>query len=100
MVSRDAESAERSASNGLALRSADFASRLTIDQNDANVHYIRLGQARLEQVAGRLEEMIGIVPFQRVVGLKGATPVPRLRIRNRAGRVGRPVFAVGAAAED
>src|SRR5262249_47625606 len=71
------------------------------DQDNAHVHDVGLGQPRLEQVAGRLEERVGVVAGQeggRVEPLfLGAAEGPL--VGDRPGAVGGSVLAVGAAAE-
>src|SRR5215470_2175723 len=72
------------------------------NQKDAHVHHVGLGEPGLEQVAGGLEEVIGIVPIEkglRVEAKERRCAADRIGIGQGAGGVGRPILAVGAATE-
>ncbi len=73
-----------------------------IHQDDTNIHNVGPGQTGPNQAANFLKEMVGIVGIQVLFGVQRVSfsCSPNLGIDASTGRVGRPVFAVGAATEN
>src|SRR5512143_3816569 len=71
-------------------------------KEDAKVHDVRPGRAGHDQVAGLLEEAVGIVVLEVLERNEAEGPgrLDRPGIGPSAGRVGRAVDAVGPEAED
>ena len=76
-------------------------SSLITDEKDAQVHDVGLRQAGAEQIAGGVKKCVRVVPAEKVGGIEteGSRPVESGGIADRAGGVGRAVFAVGAGGE-
>src|SRR5438132_5421855 len=73
--------------------------RLT-DDNHAHVHDVGLRQPGEQEAAGKLEEVIGIVPLEKGSGREAGGAGPSVGVGDGARGVGGAVLAVGAAAEN
>lgn len=75
---------------------------LAVDHDDSNIANVGVSRAGMNQAAGGIKEMVGVVSLQvrDEVQLGGFRSFGDTAVDDRAGGVGWAVFSVGPAAQD
>ena len=69
-------------------------------QHHSKVHDVGAGGPGAKERLDRIEERVGIVPFQMTTRVLGLRSCGNGRVHERARGIGRAIFAVGASTQD